>query len=174
MMPPLHAETEEEWNPHESSTQGAAPTRVRSWTSINPPSCATPCVLIHRDEPNQATRWHGIVQVYDFASLSFPVTHSVHNSQFFPLTGSACCIRFNNQGVEFNATRRTAIGMRIEQEDRPSHPEFSPGPAVESAEEFEVVVSAEGTLIFSWNSPDIQDLARLLGVPEFDPPRWCG
>ena len=64
--------------------------------------------------------------------------------------------------------------MRIEQEDKPSHPEFGPGPAVESAEEFEVVVSAEGTLIFSWNSPDIQDLARLLGVPEFDPPRWCG
>jgi len=63
--------------------------------------------------------------------------------------------------------------MRIEEEQKLSL-EFRSGPAVESPEEFEVLVSAEGTLVFSWNSPDIQDLARLLGVPEFDPPRWCG
>ena len=43
-----------------------------------------------------------------------------------------------------------------------------------SHEEFDVLLLPEGTAIFSWNTSDIQDLARLLGVPEFDPPRWCG
>ena len=69
---------------------------------------------------------------------------------------------------------RMATEMGIKHEDKRSRPGLDADPAVEPAEEFEVAISAEGTLIFSWNNPDIQDLARLLGIPEFDPPRWCG
>ena len=41
-------------------------------------------------------------------------------------------------------------------------------------EAFDVLLSTDGTATFSWNTPDIQTLAKLLGEPEFDPPRWCG
>jgi hypothetical protein len=49
-------------------------------------------------------------------------------------------------------------------------PRFGKAPA----EEFEALLSPDGTVIFSWNTPEIQRLAGLLGTPEFDPPRWCG
>jgi hypothetical protein len=42
------------------------------------------------------------------------------------------------------------------------------------AGEFEALLSPDGTVIFSWNTAGIQMLARALGIPEFDPPRWCG
>ena len=67
-----------------------------------------------------------------------------------------------------------ATKMRIEQEEKRSRPDLGAAPAFESTEEFEVAISAEGTLIFSWNNPDIQDLARHLGIPELDTPPWCG
>jgi len=41
-------------------------------------------------------------------------------------------------------------------------------------EEIEVCLSSDGTVIFSWNTPDIQELAMRLGTPQFDEPRWCG
>jgi len=46
--------------------------------------------------------------------------------------------------------------------------------AEEHADEFDVLLCSEGVAIFSWNTPDIQELARLLGIPQFDNPRWCG
>jgi hypothetical protein len=47
-------------------------------------------------------------------------------------------------------------------------------PCEKSGDEFEVLLCPEGVAIFSWNTPDIQELARLLGSPQFDEPRWCG
>lgn len=44
----------------------------------------------------------------------------------------------------------------------------------EVPQEFDVILSPDGVVMFSWNTPDIQSLAKLLGIPEFDPPRWCG
>jgi hypothetical protein len=64
--------------------------------------------------------------------------------------------------------------MKTDREERARSPHLGPSPGEESIEEFDVLISAEGTVIFSWNTSDIQDLARLLGIPEFDPPRWCG
>ena len=42
------------------------------------------------------------------------------------------------------------------------------------SEEFYVLLSPDGTAVFSWNTPDIQRIARRLGIAEFDPPTWCG
>ena len=39
---------------------------------------------------------------------------------------------------------------------------------------FEVLLLPDGTVTFSWNSPDIQGMAESLGSPEFETPRWCG
>lgn len=52
----------------------------------------------------------------------------------------------------------------------------APGTAVgrEGLPEFEVVLLPDGNAVFSWNTPDIQEMACALGRPEFDPPRWCG
>ena len=41
-------------------------------------------------------------------------------------------------------------------------------------DEWDVLLTPEGTVIFSWNTPDIQRFAKCVGDPEFEPPRWCG
>jgi hypothetical protein len=64
--------------------------------------------------------------------------------------------------------------MKTEREERPRSPHLGSCPGEESIEEFDVLISTEGTVTFSWNTRDIQNLARLLGTPEFDPPTWCG
>lgn len=55
---------------------------------------------------------------------------------------------------------------------RPESAEPGRGPA--RAEEIEVLLLEEGSAIFSWNTPDIDELAGLLGVLEFETSRWCG
>jgi len=40
--------------------------------------------------------------------------------------------------------------------------------------ELDIVLFPDGTATFSWNTPDIQEMAESLGSPEFVPPRWCG
>jgi hypothetical protein len=40
--------------------------------------------------------------------------------------------------------------------------------------EFDIVLLPNGAAIFSWNSADIQEMAGLLGSPEFETSRWCG
>ena len=40
--------------------------------------------------------------------------------------------------------------------------------------EFEVVLLPDGNAVFSWNSPEIQEMAGALGLTEFETPRWCG
>jgi len=40
--------------------------------------------------------------------------------------------------------------------------------------EIEVVLLPGGDAVFSWNTPEIQEMAVALGLPEFDRPRWCG
>jgi len=55
---------------------------------------------------------------------------------------------------------------------RPEPPE--PGPGQPPAEEIEVLLLEEGSVIFSWNTPDIQALAGLLGELEFETSPWCG
>jgi hypothetical protein len=32
----------------------------------------------------------------------------------------------------------------------------------------------EDEVLFSWNTPEIQEMAEALGVPEFETPRPCG
>jgi hypothetical protein len=49
-----------------------------------------------------------------------------------------------------------------------------PAPDTEAVEEFDVDLLPDGQVLFSWNSPLIQEIGELLGAPEFDPPRWCG
>ena len=44
----------------------------------------------------------------------------------------------------------------------------------DSGEEFDVVISPDGTVTFSWNLPCIQEMAMLLGIPEPENPVWCG
>jgi hypothetical protein len=39
--------------------------------------------------------------------------------------------------------------------------------------EIEVQIEDDDVL-FSWNTPEIQEMAEALGVPEFDSPRPCG
>lgn len=44
----------------------------------------------------------------------------------------------------------------------------------DAGHEIDVLVSEQGVVTFSWNTKEIQEVARLLGTPELDPPRWCG
>ena len=41
-------------------------------------------------------------------------------------------------------------------------------------EEIDVLLCSGGEVLFSWNTGEIQEMANLLGRPEFDPARWCG
>jgi len=52
-------------------------------------------------------------------------------------------------------------------------PAAAPGGPVQ-AEEFDVLLLEGGSVIFSWNTPEIEELARLLGELEFAPSPWCG
>jgi len=38
----------------------------------------------------------------------------------------------------------------------------------------DIVLFPDGSVIFSWNSHDIQEMADSLGIVEFETPRWCG
>jgi hypothetical protein len=38
----------------------------------------------------------------------------------------------------------------------------------------DVVLFPDGSVIFSWNSQEIQEMADSLGIVEFETPRWCG
>ena len=66
--------------------------------------------------------------------------------------------------------------MRIEQAAREARGVSGAPPPVptESCHDIDVLVSEQGVVTFSWNTKEIQEVARLLGTPELDPPRWCG